>query len=70
MKYIYRGVRYFLIKSNNYENVVLVKVKGVWFIFFQNEIRLNNVYKVRYFNKIEFVGFLGGVVFFKELKIG
>lgn len=45
MKYIYRGARYFLIKSNNHENVALAKAKGVWSTPPQNEIRLNNAYK-------------------------
>lgn len=53
MKYIYRGARYFLIKSNNHENVALAKAKGVWSTPPQNEIRLNNAYKVRYLNKIK-----------------
>ncbi|XP_061175398.1 YTH domain-containing protein 1-like [Saccostrea echinata] len=45
MKYIYRGARYFVIKSNNHENVALAKAKGVWSTPPQNEIRLNNAYK-------------------------
>ncbi|XP_022319940.2 YTH domain-containing protein 1-like isoform X1 [Crassostrea virginica] len=45
MKYIFRGARYFLIKSNNHENVALAKAKGVWSTPPQNEIRLNNAYK-------------------------
>ena len=47
MKYIFRGARYFLIKSNNHENVALAKAKGVWSTPPQNEIRLNNAYKVK-----------------------
>lgn len=46
MKYIFRGARYFVIKSNNHENVALAKAKGVWSTPPQNEIRLNNAYKV------------------------
>ncbi|XP_048758647.2 YTH domain-containing protein 1-like isoform X2 [Ostrea edulis] len=45
MKYIFRGARYFVIKSNNHENVALAKAKGVWSTPPQNEIRLNNAYK-------------------------
>lgn len=62
MKYIYRGARYFLIKSNNHENVALAKAKGVWSTPPQNEIRLNNAYKVRYLNKIKLAGFSGGLL--------
>ena len=46
MKYIFRGARYFLIKSNNHENVALAKAKGVWSTPPQNEIKLNNAIKV------------------------
>ncbi|KAG1673920.1 YTH domain-containing protein 1 [Nymphon striatum] len=45
LKYICRDARYFLIKSNNHENVALSKAKGVWSTPPQNEIKLNQAYK-------------------------
>lgn len=43
-KYLFKNTRYFLIKSNNYENVNLAKSKGVWSTPKVNEIKLNKAY--------------------------
>ncbi|XP_067935438.1 YTH domain-containing protein 1-like isoform X2 [Watersipora subatra] len=40
-KYLYREAKYFMVKSNNHENVRLAKAKGVWSTPPQNEIRFN-----------------------------
>jgi hypothetical protein len=48
LKYIFRNPRFFLIKSNNHENVALAKAKGVWSTPPQNEARLNQAYRVSY----------------------
>ncbi|KAK3090727.1 hypothetical protein FSP39_014128 [Pinctada imbricata] len=45
LKYVFRSARFFLIKSNNHENVALAKAKGVWSTPPQNEIKLNNAIK-------------------------
>ncbi|XP_064604522.1 YTH domain-containing protein 1-like isoform X2 [Liolophura sinensis] len=45
MKYIFRDARYFLIKSNNHENVALAKAKGVWSTPPQNEAKLNTAFR-------------------------
>ncbi|XP_071852892.1 uncharacterized protein [Apostichopus japonicus] len=45
MKYLFRDARYFLIKSNNFENISLAKVKGVWSTLPYNEQRLNQAYR-------------------------
>lgn len=45
MKYLYKNTRYFLIKSNNYENVNLAKEKSVWSTPRVNEIKLNKAYR-------------------------
>ncbi|XP_041360039.1 YTH domain-containing protein 1-like isoform X2 [Gigantopelta aegis] len=45
LKYIFRNARYFLIKSNNHENVALAKAKGVWSTPPQNEARLNQAFR-------------------------
>ena len=45
LKYIFRNPRFFLIKSNNHENVALAKAKGVWSTPPQNEARLNQAYR-------------------------
>jgi len=44
LKYIFHEARFFLIKSNNHENVALAKAKGVWSTLPQNEARLNAAY--------------------------
>ena len=46
LKYVFRDARFFLIKSNNHENVALAKAKGVWSTPPQNEAKLNQAYKV------------------------
>ncbi|XP_021370726.1 YTH domain-containing protein 1-like isoform X2 [Mizuhopecten yessoensis] len=45
LKYLFRGARYFLIKSNNHENVALAKAKGVWSTPPQNEAKLNQAFR-------------------------
>ncbi|XP_046549700.1 YTH domain-containing protein 1-like isoform X3 [Haliotis rubra] len=45
VKYLFKGARYFLIKSNNHENVALAKAKGVWSTPPQNEAKLNQAYR-------------------------
>ncbi|XP_076337939.1 uncharacterized protein LOC143240042 isoform X2 [Tachypleus tridentatus] len=45
VKYFFRGARFFLMKSNNIENVVLSKAKGVWSTPPQNESKLNQAFK-------------------------
>ena len=42
LSYIFR---FFIIKSNNAENVTLSKAKGVWSTLPQNEANLNTAYK-------------------------
>ena len=46
IKYLFKNTRYFLIKSNNFENVNLAKQKSVWSTPRVNEIKLNKAYKV------------------------
>ena len=46
LKYLMRGARFFLVKSNNHENVALAKAKGVWSTPPPNEARLNQAFKV------------------------
>jgi hypothetical protein len=41
LDYLFRDARFFLIKSNNSENVTLSKAKGVWSTLPQNEAKLN-----------------------------
>lgn len=45
LKYFIREGRFFLIKSNNHENVALSKAKGVWSTPPQNEARLNQAFR-------------------------
>ncbi|XP_067143736.1 YTH domain-containing protein 1-like isoform X3 [Centruroides vittatus] len=45
LKYFIRDGRFFLIKSNNHENVALSKAKGVWSTPPQNEARLNQAFR-------------------------
>lgn len=45
MKYFFRNARFFLVKSNNHENVVLSKAKGVWSTPPQNEAKLNQAFR-------------------------
>lgn len=45
LKYLFRDTRFFLIKSNNAENITLSKAKGVWSTLPQNEANLNQAFK-------------------------
>ncbi|XP_055885156.1 YTH domain-containing protein 1-like isoform X2 [Biomphalaria glabrata] len=45
LKYLMRGARFFLVKSNNHENVALAKAKGVWSTPPQNEARFNQAFR-------------------------
>ncbi|XP_060768566.1 YTH domain-containing protein 1 isoform X2 [Neoarius graeffei] len=45
LKYVLREARYFLIKSNNHENVSLAKAKGVWSTLPVNERKLNAAFR-------------------------
>ncbi|KAF7239061.1 YTH domain-containing protein 1 [Varanus komodoensis] len=45
LKYILQDARFFLIKSNNHENVSLAKAKGVWSTLPVNEKKLNAAFR-------------------------
>ncbi|GBN17772.1 YTH domain-containing protein 1 [Araneus ventricosus] len=45
LKYFFRDARFFLVKSNNHENVALSKAKGVWSTPPQNESKLNQAFR-------------------------
>ncbi|XP_078576094.1 uncharacterized protein LOC144861876 isoform X1 [Branchiostoma floridae x Branchiostoma japonicum] len=45
LRYLFRDARFFLVKSNNHENVALAKAKGVWSTPPNNEMRLNQAFK-------------------------
>ncbi|ELT88031.1 hypothetical protein CAPTEDRAFT_225537 [Capitella teleta] len=45
LRYVFRHARFFLIKSNNHENVALAKAKGVWSTPPQNESKLNQAFR-------------------------
>lgn len=45
LNYLFRDTRFFVIKSNNAENVTLSKAKGVWSTLPQNEANLNQAYR-------------------------
>ncbi|XP_042858326.1 YTH domain-containing protein 1-like isoform X3 [Penaeus japonicus] len=45
INYMFRDARFFLMKSNNGENIVLSKSKGVWSTPPQNEAKLNQAYR-------------------------
>lgn len=45
LNYLFRETKFFLIKSNNAENVRISKQKGVWSTLPQNEQNLNQAYK-------------------------
>lgn len=45
LNYLFRGTRFFVIKSNNAENVTLSKAKGVWSTLPQNEANLNQAFR-------------------------
>jgi len=44
LNYLFRDARFFLVKSNNPENVTLSKAKGVWSTPPQNEVKFNQAY--------------------------
>jgi len=46
LKYVFRSARFFIIKSNNYENVALSKARGIWSTMPQNDARLNQAFRV------------------------
>ena len=54
-KYLYREAKYFMVKSNNHENVRLAKAKGVWSTPPQNEQRFNQAVKVLCDNSVQWV---------------
>lgn len=45
LNYLFRDTRFFVIKSNNAENVTLSKAKGVWSTLPQNENNLNQAFR-------------------------
>ncbi|XP_032874337.1 YTH domain-containing protein 1 isoform X2 [Amblyraja radiata] len=45
LKHVLRDARFFLIKSNNHENVSLAKAKGVWSTLPVNEKKLNTAFR-------------------------
>ncbi|KAH1003802.1 YTH domain-containing protein 1 [Dendroctonus ponderosae] len=45
LNYLFRDARFFVIKSNNAENITLSKAKGVWSTLPQNEANLNQAWR-------------------------
>ncbi|XP_004527021.1 YTH domain-containing protein 1 [Ceratitis capitata] len=45
LNYLFRGTHFFLIKSNNADNVGIAKTKNVWATLPQNEANLNQAFK-------------------------
>ncbi|KAL1516719.1 hypothetical protein ABEB36_000592 [Hypothenemus hampei] len=45
LNYLFRDARFFVIKSNNAENIALSKAKGVWSTLPQNEANLNQAFR-------------------------
>jgi len=45
LNYLFRDARFFVIKSNNAENIALSKAKGVWSTLPQNEANLNQAWR-------------------------
>lgn len=45
LNYLFRGTHFFLIKSNNADNVAIAKTKNVWATLPQNEANLNQAFK-------------------------
>uniref|UniRef100_A0A182SSA3 YTH domain-containing protein n=1 Tax=Anopheles maculatus TaxID=74869 RepID=A0A182SSA3_9DIPT len=45
INYLFREARFFLIKSNNHDNVALSKAKGVWSTLPPNEANLNQAFR-------------------------
>ncbi|XP_074643625.1 YTH domain-containing protein 1-like isoform X2 [Tubulanus polymorphus] len=46
IKYLFRDARFFIIKSNNQENISLSKAKNVWSTPPQNEAKLNHAFRM------------------------
>jgi len=46
LKLVTHDACYFLLKSNNFDNLLLAKAESVWSTPPQNEVRINNVFKV------------------------
>lgn len=51
---LFQNTRYFLIKSNNFQNVDIAKTHGAWSTTHYNEEKLNLAYKVTYPNILKF----------------
>lgn len=45
LKLLFRNARFFIIKSNNYENIELAKVKNCWSTRSWNETKLNQAFR-------------------------
>lgn len=45
LKYLFRDARFFMIKSNNHENISLAKAKGIWSTPPINETKLSKAFK-------------------------
>lgn len=45
INYMFRDARFFLMKSNNADNISLSKTKGVWSTPPQNEAKLNQAFR-------------------------
>lgn len=45
INYMFREARFFLMKSNNIDNINVAKTKGVWSTPPQNEAKLNQAFK-------------------------
>lgn len=45
LNYLFREARFFVIKSNNADNIALSKAKGVWSTLPQNEVNLNQAFR-------------------------
>lgn len=45
INYLFRDARFFLMKSNNADNISLSKTKGVWSTPPQNEAKLNQAFR-------------------------
>lgn len=46
LKLLTHDASYFLLKSNNFDNLLLAKAESVWSTPPQNEVRINNAFKV------------------------
>ncbi|XP_054732725.1 YTH domain-containing protein 1 [Anastrepha obliqua] len=45
LNYLFRGTHFFLIKSNNADNIAIAKTKNVWATLPQNEANINQAFK-------------------------